>query len=133
MASPPVRVALIVCGSLATALGFVGVLLPVLPTTPFLLIAAYCYARSSQRLYDWLLRTRGFGPLIRQYREHRVIPTRAKVAAVAMIALAIGTSVVFSVPYVPAKVVLVGIGLIVAVWLALHPSSYEPPPDSPGD
>lgn len=63
------------------ALGFVGVFLPVLPTTPFLILAAACFARSSQRLEAWLLDHRHFGPLLRDWRARGAIPAVAKGAA----------------------------------------------------
>jgi uncharacterized membrane protein YbaN (DUF454 family) len=125
VASPTVRALLIAGGSVFTAVGFVGVVLPVLPTTPFLLLAAFCYARSSQRLYEWLLDTRGFGPLIRQYRDHRTIPTKAKAIAVTMIAVTIGLSAAFAIPLVPVKVLVVVIGLAVSGWILSHPSSAD--------
>ncbi|MEZ6016654.1 MAG: YbaN family protein [Planctomycetota bacterium] len=66
------------------ALGAVGVVVPGLPTTPFLLLAAACFARGSARLEAWLLSDPVFGPLIRQFREHRTVPRRAKVLALVM-------------------------------------------------
>jgi uncharacterized membrane protein YbaN (DUF454 family) len=125
VASPTVRALLIAGGSVFTAVGFVGVVLPVLPTTPFLLLAAFCYARSSQRLYEWLLNTRGFGPLIRQYRDHRTIPMKAKVIAVTMIAVTISLSAVFAIPLVPVKVLVVAIGIAVSGWILSHPSDVD--------
>lgn len=122
VASPAARAVLVVCGSIAFGLGFIGVFLPILPTTPFLLLAAFCYARSSQRLYDRLLATHGFGPLIREYRDHRTIPARAKALAVTMIGLTIGATAWFVVPAVPVKILLCVIGLSVCVWIISHPS-----------
>ena len=68
------RVLLIAGGNLCVALAVLGLFLPVLPTTPFLLLAAVCYARSSERFYHWLVTNRWFGAYIRNYREGRGIP-----------------------------------------------------------
>ncbi len=70
---------LIFSGSLAVGLGIAGIFLPLLPTTPFLLLAAYCYVRSSERLYLWLISNRWTGEYIRDYREGRGIPRKTKV------------------------------------------------------
>ncbi|MEO0361750.1 MAG: YbaN family protein, partial [Pseudomonadota bacterium] len=68
-------------GCLSVALAFIGVALPLLPTVPFLLLAAYCFARSSQRFHDWLLGHRLFGPMILDWRRSGAIRRRAKWAA----------------------------------------------------
>ncbi|RDD70292.1 YbaN family protein [Paracoccus versutus] len=65
-------------GLFFTGFGFVGAFLPVLPTVPFLILAAACFARSSQRLENWLLAHPRFGPLLRDWRERGAIPMRAK-------------------------------------------------------
>jgi len=69
-------------GLTALGLGIVGVFLPLLPTTPFLIVAAWCFARSSQKLHDWLYDHRRFGKLLRDWDAYRVIPVWAKLCAV---------------------------------------------------
>lgn len=76
---------LVVFGSVALVLGIVGIFLPLLPTTPFLLLAAALYFRSSPRLYDWLLSHRHLGPYIRNFRENRAIPLRVKIVSVSLV------------------------------------------------
>ena len=75
----------VVLGSLSLVLGIIGVFLPVLPTTPFLLMAAALYFRSSERLYNWLMSHRHLGPYIKNFRENRAIPMRVKVVSVSMV------------------------------------------------
>jgi uncharacterized protein len=87
------RTALVICGSAALVLGIVGVFVPVLPTTPLLLLAAACYARSSVRLHDWLLQHPVFGEYIRDYGERRGMKPRAKVVAITALWLGIGISI----------------------------------------
>lgn len=74
-------------GVICVGLAFVGAALPLLPTTPFLLLAAYGFARSSKRLHDWLMAHRQFGPLIRDWRDHGAIRPRTKWISVAVMAL----------------------------------------------
>jgi uncharacterized membrane protein YbaN (DUF454 family) len=68
------------------AAGIVGIFLPLLPTTPFVLLAAYCFSRGSARCERWLLEHPRFGPMVRDWRLHRAIPLRAKQAAIVMMA-----------------------------------------------
>lgn len=75
------RPAYFAAGSLLVAVGFVGAFLPLLPTTPFLILAAACFARSSPRLEAWLLNHRQFGPALRAWREHGAISIKAKLLA----------------------------------------------------
>ncbi|WP_374566578.1 YbaN family protein [Ideonella sp.] len=71
-------------GALALLLGFIGVFLPLLPTTPFVLLAAFCFARGSERWERWLLAHRLWGPLVRDWRAYRAVPLRAKQLATVM-------------------------------------------------
>jgi len=79
------RIIFLSFGIIAVGLAFAGVFLPLLPTTPFLLLAAFFFSKSSERLHQWLLNHRLFGKLIRDWREHRAIAPRAKVLSIAMI------------------------------------------------
>lgn len=86
---------LVVAGVLAVVVGAIGVFVPLLPTTPFLLLAATCFVRSSDRLYTWLIHHRWFGSYIRNYREHRAITLRAKIVTLTLLWGVIGYSAVF--------------------------------------
>lgn len=108
---------LIVIGTICTALGFIGIFLPVLPTTPFLLLAAACYLRSSQRLYDWLLSNKYFGSYIRDYYEDRGIPLHAKVAALSLLWPSLICSIVFFIDFFWAKVAVATIGVLVSAYI----------------
>jgi hypothetical protein len=102
-------------GHLSVGLAVLGVFLPLLPTTPFLLLAAACYARGSVRFYNWLLNSGTFGPMIRNWREHRAVALKHKLLAIGMITLSIGTTVFFM-PHVAGKLALSGLGL---GWIAV--------------
>ncbi len=75
------------CGGICLAIGFVGIVLPLLPTTPFVLLAAFCFSRGSVRCEQWLLAHPRFGPMVRGWQANRAVPLRAKQAATAMMAL----------------------------------------------
>jgi uncharacterized membrane protein YbaN (DUF454 family) len=126
LASPLLRWLFIAAGSVCVALGVLGIFLPLLPTTPFLLLAAACYARGSQRFYDWLLANRTFGPLILEWRRHRSIPYRTKLTAIAMMSLTLGISIVFFVPIFWVQVLLTLFGIGMAIWMYRMPSRDRP-------
>ncbi|HGE6700724.1 DUF454 family protein [Serratia marcescens] len=83
---------LIILGWLAVVLATLGVVLPLLPTTPFLLLAAWCFARSSPRFHHWLLYRSWFGPYLRYWQQHRALPPGAKWKAVLVIVLTFACS-----------------------------------------
>lgn len=125
-ASPLVRALLLAAGSLCMALGVIGIFLPLLPTTPFLLLAAACYARASRRFYDWLLANRTFGPLILEWRRHRSVPYRTKLTAIGLMSLTLTISIVFFVPVFWLQVLLACFGVAMAVWMYRMPSRDQP-------
>lgn len=107
-------------GILFLVLGAIGAVLPLLPTTPFVLVAAWCFARSSPRLHRWLLDSQLFGPMLRNWEENRCVPLRAKITALVMMLGVGGTSLVFAVPagwprY--AGLALIGVGCVVVLSL----------------
>lgn len=91
--SRAVRVALWLAGSVALALGLIGVVLPGLPTTPFVLLAAACYARASPRLHAWLLGHRWMGPMLRDWEHDRSLTLHTKAVALVSMAVMVGVSV----------------------------------------
>lgn len=104
-------------GALFLLIGALGVVLPLLPTTPFVLLAAGCFAKASPRAHAWLLRSQLFGPVIRSWNENRCIGVRVKAVAIAMMLVVGGSSVLFVVP--PGWPRLVGTGLIVVGCLSV--------------
>lgn len=109
------RALLIAAGSVSLALAAVGIFIPFLPTTPFLLLSAACYARSSARLYTWLIGHRIFGRYIRSWREHRAIPLHAKIVLLSLLWLSIGATSVFATSKPAVRIILAGIAVGVTI------------------
>jgi hypothetical protein len=124
--SRTVRVALVVAGTGFVGLGVLGAFLPVLPTTPFMLLAAACYARASTRFYNGLLNNRLFGPTVREWRRHRSIPYRTKWTAIALMAITLTASIVFAVEDDRMQLALAAFGVMLAAWMARIPSRDRP-------
>jgi uncharacterized membrane protein YbaN (DUF454 family) len=110
---------LIVAGTLSTGLGIIGVFIPILPTTPFLLLAAACYMRSSERSYQWLINNRIFGAYIRNYIEGKGMPVRIKIFTILLLWLAIGLSITFGVQNIVIRIVLICVAIGVTVHIGL--------------
>jgi uncharacterized membrane protein YbaN (DUF454 family) len=110
---------LIGAGTLCTGLGIIGIFIPILPTTPFLLLAAACYMRSSERFYQWLINNRVFGAYVRNYIEGRGMPVRIKIFTILLLWLAIGLSIAFGVQNTVIRIVLVGIAIGVTTHICL--------------
>lgn len=92
--SAPVRALLVGIGTISLVLGVIGILVPILPTTPFLLLAAACYARASERLYGWLLGQPSLGPIVVEWRRSRSLPPGVKARALLAVAVTFGLSIV---------------------------------------
>lgn len=121
-----VRVGFGILGTLLLILGIIGAFLPIMPTTPFLLLATACYARSSRRFYNYLMNHPAFGPLIVEWRAHRSIPWKIKIVAITMMALTFGSSILFVIRDGWLQLALSFFGVLMAVWLYRIPSRDRP-------
>ncbi len=111
------KILLIACGMLCVALGVLGAFLPMLPTTPFLLLAAGCFARSSERFYRRLSTNRWCREYIKNYREGRGIPIAQKALAISLLWLTIGYTACFIVSQWWGKLILIGVAVGVTIHL----------------
>jgi len=115
------KAALVVMGTASLALGIAGAFIPLLPTTPFVLLAAACYARSSRRFYSWLTTNRFFGKHIVNYVELRGIPATVKVLSISLLWITIGCSAAFAIDVLWARALLALVALgVTAHVLSLH-------------
>jgi len=107
---------LIIAGTFFVGFGIIGIFLPLLPTTPFLLLAAACYARSSKRFYNWLLNNKWFGNYIKNYRERKGIPLKIKILSISFLWIAIGYAVIFVVHILLGRIILI----LIAIGVTIH-------------
>lgn len=111
-----------VAGTIALGVGLLGIFLPLLPTTPFVLLAAACYARGSERFHQWLLANRTFGPMVYEWEQHRSLPYRTKVTAIVLMSTTMAISIAFFVRPAWLKIVLALFGIGLAIWMYRIPS-----------
>ena len=116
MLTPLKRILLLIAGILSLLLGIIGAFLPLLPTVPLVLLAAFCFARSSEPLHQWLIKHRYFGPIIENFQSGKGIPKRIKYRAIALLWLSMGVSC-WIVSRLWLCVMLVCIGVAVSVYL----------------
>ncbi|MEX6502101.1 YbaN family protein [Pseudomonas zhanjiangensis] len=114
--NPAIRFALLAIGWLSVALGVIGIFLPVLPTTPFLLLAAACFVRSSRRFYLWLVLHPRLGPWIRDYLEGQGLPRKAKVYALGLMWSSIALSC-YLVPLPWARAFMLTSAVLVSLYI----------------
>ncbi len=120
------RVLLFIAGSLSLVLGVLGAFLPLLPTTPFVLLTAGCYARASPRAHAWLRNNRFFGPICRSGEEGRYLPPRAKAVAITVTLLSFGATIIFALELWWLRLIVGALGVAVLTWLFRLPTQ---PPD----
>ncbi|MDR0892009.1 MAG: YbaN family protein [Mediterranea sp.] len=111
----------VLLGTVSLAMGILGIFLPLLPTTPFLLLAAALYFRGSPRMYHWLLSHRRLGPYIRHFRENKALPLRAKVLSLTLMWGTMGYCILFLLPWLWLQVALA----LVAVGVTYHILSFR--------
>lgn len=111
----------IIIGTISLALGIIGIFLPLLPTTPFLLLTAALYFRGSPRLYQWLLSHKHLGPYIRNFRENKAIPLRAKIISLTLMWGTMLYCIFFLIPLVWVKVLM----FLIAAGVTYHILSFK--------
>ena len=118
-----------IAGTICVVLGAVGIVLPILPTTPFLLAAAACYYKSSERMHRWLLNNKWFGEYIRNYTEGRGLPMKTKIAALTVLWITIVFSTVFMLGrllpaqlVLPMQLIMVAIAIAVSIHILRRPT-----------
>ena len=107
---------LIIAGTIFLGFGIIGIFLPILPTTPFLLLSAACYARSSKRFYNWLMNNKWFGNYIKNYREGRGVPIKFKIFTMSLLWI----TILFSIYYVIDNFWVEVILIIIAFGVTIH-------------
>ena len=111
-----IRTLLIVAGSFSVGIGILGIFIPILPTTPFLLLAAVCYMKSSDRLHQWLLNNRIFGAYVKDYIEGRGMPVRVKIFTILLLWITIILSVTLGIQHIALRIALI----LIAIGVTLH-------------
>lgn len=111
-----IRWVLIIAGTFFVGLGVLGIVLPLLPTTPFFLLAAVCYAKSSKRFYTWLLNNKWFGNYVKNYQEKKGVPLKVKILSISLLWITILFSVVFIVHILLFRIILI----LIAIGVSIH-------------
>ena len=122
------RLPYFIFGWLSLALGVVGIVLPLLPTTPFVLLAAFCFSKSSTRFHNWLLNHKLFGSLVRNWQQHGVITLNAKLLATLSIVVMLSISFYFV--QLPLLIMLVVISSVLMVLMFIWSRPSKPASNS---
>lgn len=112
---------LIIIGSLSLALGSLGIILPLLPTTPFLLLSLACFVKSSEKLYKFILNNKYLGPYVEDYVSGRGIPNKVKKKVILLIWITIGFSTAFIIKVFAIRLVLLIIASLVSLYIWTRP------------
>ena len=122
-----VRALFFIAGTVSLAIGTIGIVLPILPTTPLLLLALACYCRSSKRMTEWVLTNKYFGSYIRRYKEGKGIPIKTKIAAIATLWITISYSALFIIDIWIVQLILFVIAIAVSIHILRLPTYRETP------
>jgi uncharacterized membrane protein YbaN (DUF454 family) len=120
-----VRPLFFVAGTISLVFGAIGIVLPILPTTPFLLLALACYCRSSERMTHWMLNNKYFGKYIRNYKEGKGIPLKTKLFVISILWITISYSALFVIPVWIAQLILFIIAAAVSFHITRLPTYRE--------
>lgn len=116
------KILLIILGSISLALGVIGIFLPILPTTPLLLLSAWCYFKSSEKLYSKLINSKHLGSYIKNFRENRIIPLKTKIYIISLLWL----SLIYCIFFVANGMLWLQIILaIILIGVTIHILSYK--------
>ena len=113
--STVLRYLLLVIGFIFVAVGFIGVLVPGLPTTVFMIMAAWCFAKSSPRFERWVLQLPGIGKFVQDHRSGLGMPRKSKILAITMMSLAVVLSIVFALNHISIRFIVGTVGIF-GVW-----------------
>lgn len=116
-------------GALSLMLGVIGIFLPLMPTTPFLLLTAACWARASPRLHRRLLAHPRFGPVIADWERHHSLPRKVKLTAIGLLSISIAASMYIVRDRLWLQLLLAAIAISVATWMWRLPTREITPPD----
>lgn len=108
---------LIGSGTIFLLIGIIGIFIPILPTTPFLLLAAACYAKGSSKFYTWLINNKWFGEYIKNYRERKGIPFSVKIISITMLWITIAFSIFIIISNLLIQIILISIAIGVTIHI----------------
>jgi len=118
-----------IAGTICLVLGAIGIVLPILPTTPFLLASAACYYKSSPKMHKWLLNNKWFGEYIKNYQEGKGIPRKTKLIALTVLWVTIGISTIFFLDQIlplflvlPMQIIMTIVAVLVTVYMLKLPT-----------
>ncbi len=107
----------LILGLLSVGIGVIGIIVPLLPTVPLMILAAFCFSKSSERLHDWLLTHQTFGPFIESWRENGSISKRAKIYSTVSVVAVFGLSLIMGLKVVVLAIQFIALGsVLVFIW-----------------
>ena len=110
-------------GTISLTFGILGIFLPLLPTTPFILITAFCYTKGSPKLYAWLVNHKIIGSYLRNWEKNGSIAIKAKMMAILIIVLGNWYSIVYIIPYLIVKIIVLIIGIVASIYILTRPTA----------